>query len=131
MIRIPAVRAAHTESITAALAEWGVNRHRLLVVEQFEELFTLCRNDDEREAFLAALEHLAIRGEHEPAAVVIEVRADFYGEYLAAAGGGGLRLWDLDPRQAIDRICVAVQPMLSREVWQEHLAGLPYRKTCG
>ncbi|WP_062988592.1 WD40 repeat domain-containing protein [Nocardia anaemiae] len=52
------------------------------------------------------------------------------GEYLAAAGGGVLQLWDLDPHQAIGRICDAVQPMLSREVWQEHLAGLPYRQTC-
>lgn len=71
-----------SESITAALTEWGAGRHRLLIVDQFEELFTLCRDDDEREAFLAALEHLAIRGEREPAAVVIAVRADFYARCL-------------------------------------------------
>ncbi|WP_433193364.1 hypothetical protein ACQP1G_32050 [Nocardia sp. CA-107356] len=70
------------ESVATALAEWGVGQRRLLIVDQFEELFTLCRNEDERAVFLASLEHLAIRGEREPAAVVIAVRADFYARCL-------------------------------------------------
>ncbi|WP_194820454.1 WD40 repeat domain-containing protein [Nocardia sp. XZ_19_385] len=65
-------------SITGPLAEWGSGRQRLLIIDQFEELFTLCHDDDQREVFLSALEHLAIRGEREPTAVVVAVRADFY-----------------------------------------------------
>ncbi|MEV6339878.1 WD40 repeat domain-containing protein [Nocardia vinacea] len=70
------------ESVAAALTEWGADRHRLLIVDQFEELFTLCRNENERVLFLSTLEHLAIRGEREPTAVVIAVRADFYARCL-------------------------------------------------
>ncbi|MEV0295561.1 hypothetical protein [Nocardia sp. NPDC050710] len=70
------------ERVRAALAEWGMGRRRLLIVDQFEELFTLCRDERHREVFLAALEHIAIRGEREPAAVVIAVRADFYATCL-------------------------------------------------
>ncbi|WP_433521856.1 hypothetical protein ACQPZ2_32060 [Nocardia pseudovaccinii] len=71
-----------TKSVATALAEWGTGKRRLLIVDQFEELFTLCRNENERALFLASLEHLAIRGEREPAAVVIAVRADFYARCL-------------------------------------------------
>jgi len=48
---------------------------RLLVVDQFEEVFTLCRDDDERRAFIDALLDAAERGTR----VVIALRADFYG----------------------------------------------------
>ncbi|MEV2221964.1 WD40 repeat domain-containing protein [Nocardia vinacea] len=71
-----------SESVAAALTEWGADRHRLLIVDQFEELFTLCRNENERALFLSTLEHIAIRGEREPTAVVIAVRADFYARCL-------------------------------------------------
>ncbi|MEV0295560.1 hypothetical protein [Nocardia sp. NPDC050710] len=70
------------ERVRARLAGWGMGRRRLLIVDQFEELFTLCRDERQREVFLAALEHIAIRGEREPAAVVIAVRADFYATCL-------------------------------------------------
>ncbi len=58
----------------------------LLVVDQFEELFTLCHDDDERAAFIDAV--LAYDGP-----VVIGMRADFYGSCashpaLAAAVAG-------------------------------------------
>jgi class 3 adenylate cyclase/WD40 repeat protein/energy-coupling factor transporter ATP-binding protein EcfA2 len=46
---------------------------KLLVVDQFEELYTQCRDPERRSRFIRAL--LARRG-----AVVIGVRADFYGE---------------------------------------------------
>ena len=61
-------------------------RHRLsaqpdarpiLVVDQFEELFTLCRGEAERQAFLDNL-LLASAGGDAPARVVITLRADFY-----------------------------------------------------
>jgi WD40 repeat protein len=55
----------------------------VIVVDQFEEIFTLCSDDAEREAFVAALDAAA-------APVVIGMRADFYAsalrhERLAAA----------------------------------------------
>ncbi|MGW3961506.1 nSTAND1 domain-containing NTPase [Amycolatopsis sp. NPDC005003] len=48
----------------------------VIVVDQFEELFTLCRDEDERRAFVDCL--LTAAGEHGPARVVLGVRADFY-----------------------------------------------------
>jgi len=60
----------------------GVGQRRvLLVVDQFEQLFTQCQNEDERQAFITALHAAAATegGEHQlPAAlVVLLVRADF------------------------------------------------------
>ena len=50
----------------------------MLVVDQFEEVFTVCRDDAERAAFLDALVELAEdRDRH--VQVVVAVRADFYG----------------------------------------------------
>ncbi|WP_040747750.1 nSTAND1 domain-containing NTPase [Nocardia transvalensis] len=69
-------------SVTEALGAWGVGGPRLLVVDQLEELFTLCHDERARDTFLDALEHLAIRGENSPAAVVLAVRADFYARCL-------------------------------------------------
>jgi WD40 repeat protein/class 3 adenylate cyclase len=51
----------------------------LLVVDQFEEVFTLCRDEAERSAFIEALLDAAERGLH----VVIALRADFYGHCAA------------------------------------------------
>ncbi|MGW0588610.1 caspase, EACC1-associated type, partial [Streptosporangium sp. NPDC002607] len=47
---------------------------RVIIVDQFEELFTLCPHEAERQAFLAAL-HAACT----VAVVVIGIRADFFG----------------------------------------------------
>ena len=51
--------------------------HSLFVVDQFEELFTLCRGEAERRAFLDNLLLAAADGDA-PARVVITLRADFY-----------------------------------------------------
>ena len=56
-------------------------RRLLLVVDQFEELFTLCANETQRRAFITAL-HAAAATAHRPgqapaALVVLGVRADF------------------------------------------------------
>jgi class 3 adenylate cyclase/WD40 repeat protein len=56
----------------------GDDESELLVVDQFEELYTQCRDAELRARFIAAL--LARRGP-----VVIGVRADFYGEMSADA----------------------------------------------
>ncbi|MFH8616897.1 helix-turn-helix domain-containing protein [Streptomyces sp. NPDC017979] len=52
-----------------------------LVVDQFEEAFTLCSDAGERAEFLAAL--LAARRDDSGLRVVLGVRADFYGHCLA------------------------------------------------
>jgi WD40 repeat protein/class 3 adenylate cyclase/energy-coupling factor transporter ATP-binding protein EcfA2 len=49
---------------------------QLVVVDQFEELFTLCDDPDRRQAFIDSL--LAVRG-----AVVVGVRADIYGKLMS------------------------------------------------
>ena len=86
----------HSESVTAAgtLADDLAREARslrlyiqkqgdrvLLIVDQFEELFTLCRNDDERRAFVDNLLN-AVEGDASATTVVITLRADFY-EHLA------------------------------------------------
>ncbi|GLF99957.1 nSTAND1 domain-containing NTPase, partial [Streptomyces yaizuensis] len=48
----------------------------LVVVDQFEEVFTLCRDPDQREGFLRLL--LAARNEESRLRVLCAVRADFY-----------------------------------------------------
>jgi WD40 repeat protein/DNA-binding SARP family transcriptional activator len=56
--------------------EW----HRILAVDQFEELFTACKDETERAEFVAGLVRVA-RDEH--SVVVVAVRADFYGRCAA------------------------------------------------
>ncbi len=50
----------------------------LLVVDQFEELFTLCRDERERAAFIANLVHAAGGEAGGSTVVVMALRADFY-----------------------------------------------------
>ncbi|GAA3068832.1 hypothetical protein GCM10020254_10730 [Streptomyces goshikiensis] len=58
----------------------------VLLVDQFEELFTLCSAEEERRAFVRVLCALAAdrpeRTRHDPAVVVLGVRADFSGNCL-------------------------------------------------
>ncbi len=57
----------------------------LLVIDQFEELFTQCRDEQERQAFVDNLLY-AIGAESDPSRVVIALRADFY-QHLAQYAG--------------------------------------------
>ncbi|MEE1763994.1 nSTAND1 domain-containing NTPase [Streptomyces sp. SP18BB07] len=58
----------------------------VLIVDQFEELFTLCPDDEERRAYVRVLCALATTGPGDdtraPAVVVLGVRADFTGSCL-------------------------------------------------
>jgi WD40 repeat protein/transcriptional regulator with XRE-family HTH domain len=54
-----------------------VNSHLLLVVDQFEEMFSLCRSKDERASFIGTLLRAASEADG-PVIVVITLRADFY-----------------------------------------------------
>ncbi|MFJ4880839.1 AAA family ATPase [Streptomyces sp. NPDC088745] len=49
----------------------------VLVVDQFEEIFTLCRSEDERSSFITAL-CTATQASNSRCRVVLSVRADFY-----------------------------------------------------
>ncbi|NKX90565.1 nSTAND1 domain-containing NTPase [Nocardia coubleae] len=49
----------------------------VLIVDQFEELFTLCQDEAERSAFLTSLTELTTR-DTDPRTVVLALRADFY-----------------------------------------------------
>lgn len=53
-------------------------RKVLLVVDQFEELFTLCRDPAERQAFIQTLLAANPKGAASPLRVVIALRADYY-----------------------------------------------------
>jgi WD40 repeat protein len=130
--RTPAARAALADALLAdagALhaelarqAERANVSHLLFFADQFEEVFTLCRSDAERRAFVDNL--LAAASEPQgPALVVIALRADFYAhcadyaalrealaqqqEYIGAMTAGELRRaiegpaargrWELEP----------------------------------
>lgn len=67
------------------LADPGGGRRVLLVVDQFEELFTLCPDPAERKGFIDELLDAAL-GEGRVATVVLGVRADFYGHCATHPG---------------------------------------------
>jgi WD40 repeat protein len=60
----------------------------LLVVDQFEEVFTTCRDEGERTAFLAALTEAAWADSQ--VTVVVAIRADYYGHCAAVPDLAGL-----------------------------------------
>jgi WD40 repeat protein/DNA-binding SARP family transcriptional activator len=68
-------------ALERASAEVGSGR-RVIAVDQFEEIFTACREESERTAFADALV-TAARYERRPALVLVAVRADFYGRCAA------------------------------------------------
>ncbi|WP_431955866.1 hypothetical protein [Nocardia lijiangensis] len=70
-------RAVRTD---AALATWPTDRPRLLIVDQFEELFTVCADEQERDELLETLDRYATQTD--PVAVVLALRADFYARCL-------------------------------------------------
>jgi WD40 repeat protein/DNA-binding SARP family transcriptional activator len=68
--------------LSDAVAGLGGDDRSVLAVDQFEETFTACRDEQERAAFIAALARLA-HGRDERAIVVLAVRADYYGRCAA------------------------------------------------
>jgi WD40 repeat protein/DNA-binding SARP family transcriptional activator len=64
-------------------------RRLLLVVDQFEEVFTACRDEAERAAFLTALVEAAQTTDGQ-VSVVVAVRADYYGHCAADPRLAGL-----------------------------------------
>lgn len=74
-------RTLHAE-VRLGLGEKDPNVSILIVVDQFEELFTLCRDEKERQSFLNNLLYASgiVQGR---TAVVIAMRADFYAQAAA------------------------------------------------
>jgi WD40 repeat protein/class 3 adenylate cyclase len=97
-------------AIRRALISKPEDAKLLLVVDQFEEIFALCRDEEERRAFIDALLY-AVEAEGGRTVVVPTIRADFYGrcaEYpaLAAQMSDGLLVGPLSEaelRAAIER----------------------------
>jgi WD40 repeat protein len=73
----------------SALRTVAGDERLLLVVDQFEEVFTTCRDEAERAAFLATLTGAAQAADGY-ATVVVVVRADYYGHCAAEPGLAGL-----------------------------------------
>ena len=108
---VPALQRAAGAELPAAIIAPGVHPlaelasvgdPAVLVVDQFEEVFTLCRDEEERAAFLDALLDRAEDG----ALVVVALRADFYGHCAAYSRLAGA----LEERQAL------VGPMSEEEL---------------
>jgi WD40 repeat protein/class 3 adenylate cyclase len=60
-----------------ARARGSAKRHTVLLVDQFEELFTLCRDEFEREAFIDNLLNI-VSSDPSNTTLIITLRADFY-----------------------------------------------------
>ncbi|MGW6427722.1 NACHT and WD repeat domain-containing protein [Nocardia sp. NPDC055053] len=74
---LPAATMTPGPTPSTALAAALTDDHRVLIVDQFEELFTLCPDEAERSTFLTTLADLTTRP-HDPLTVVLALRADFY-----------------------------------------------------
>ena len=64
-------------SISLGLSERPATARTVLVIDQFEEIFTLCRDEQERKQFLANLLYAAFIPEGQTI-VLLTLRADFY-----------------------------------------------------
>ncbi|MFI6870080.1 hypothetical protein [Nocardia sp. NPDC050406] len=72
----------HEEACRGNLAPHPERPRRILIIDQFEELFTVCADEAECEEFLRVLDTCATRTE-DPIAVVLAIRADFYARCLS------------------------------------------------
>jgi WD40 repeat protein len=68
--------------LRAARDVLGAHERLVLVIDQFEEVFTLCVDEDERDAFLGAVVEAA-RDPRANEIMVLALRADFYGRCAA------------------------------------------------
>ncbi len=101
---------AHLDlAVRQALGGDAAGPELLLVVDQFEEIFTLCRDDAGRAGFVAAL-LAAVRAPGSRLRVVLGVRADFYGrcaespELPAALSGAQVLVGPMTPPQVRDAV---------------------------
>lgn len=71
---IPELFAAHIRDT------FGAAPHYFLIIDQFEEIFTLCEDEAKRERFITALWNWTVQKE---AGVAVAVRSDFFGQLLS------------------------------------------------
>ncbi|WP_282701180.1 WD40 repeat domain-containing protein [Streptomyces sp. CC219B] len=75
-----------TAAVRKAITEWAASRARpVIIVDQFEEAFTLCTDETERHTFIQLLHAAAsptADGDPAAALVVLGIRADFYEQCL-------------------------------------------------
>ncbi|MFD8100812.1 NACHT and WD repeat domain-containing protein [Nocardia fluminea] len=76
-IDLPAAAMTPGATPNAGLAAALTDDLRVLIIDQFEELFTLCQDEAERSAFLSSLAELP-----DSLTVVLALRADFYEQCL-------------------------------------------------
>jgi formylglycine-generating enzyme required for sulfatase activity len=77
--RMPQDRAALHESVQLILPPNDPDRRLVILVDQFEELFTICRDEKLRTAFVENLVH-ASQVPQGHTLVLLAMRADFYGK---------------------------------------------------
>ena len=63
---------------TKALKQSNRGERLLLIVDQFEELFTACKDEREQHAFVDNVMHAVVPDTNGPVTVIITLRADFY-----------------------------------------------------
>ena len=78
-------RSLGGEELDATLASLAPDERLVVAVDQLEEAFTVCRDGEEREAFLECLARAA-DDPHRRALVFVSLRADFYGGLASHAG---------------------------------------------
>lgn len=80
-LRADLVQDSHTLAMTARrlLAQNG-RKHLFLVIDQFEEIFTQCRQEEERQAFIENLLHAIDPNDLQPVTILLTLRADFYAQ---------------------------------------------------
>ena len=91
-----------------ATAGLDADRRAVIAVDQFEEAFTACRDEQERDAFVAALLQLA-QDARRRAVVVLALRADFYArcaaypELARLVGANNVIVGPMSPRRGASR----------------------------
>ncbi|MGE5071837.1 MAG: tetratricopeptide repeat protein [Anaerolineae bacterium] len=71
------------EGLAAGLLEKLARPYLLLVINQFEEIFTQCRRDEERIAFVQSILRIADPTHSQRVTVLLTLRADFYAQLAA------------------------------------------------
>ncbi len=66
--------------VTRRLLAQNGKKRLMLVIDQFEEIFTQCRQDDERTAFIESLLYAVDPADAQPITILTTLRADFYAQ---------------------------------------------------
>ncbi|SER12285.1 WD40 repeat [Streptomyces sp. yr375] len=128
----PGERPAHTHAraLTPPAGDHGAGPDTWVIVDQFEELFTLCQDPKERDRFLELL--LAARRPESGLRAVVAIRGDFYGhcaehrELADALSGADLLIGPLAPAELREAItgpataaCLTVERALTARLVDE------------